>query len=162
MKDFFKKILSDEKWLIEAEGFRQNRQGSRESQFALGNGYMGIRGVLEEMPAGSSAGTYIAGLYDNTGAMVTELVNAPNPIDFRIVVEGEKLDIGRMNIDQTERVLDLKKGILVRRTVFSDTRKRRFLYESLRFFSLRDMHIGAMQVYLKALDNIVNLFCIKI
>ena len=154
MKSRFKKYLSSEDWLIRESGWGDSRKlGVTESIFTLGNGYLGSRGIYEEIPDGTEPGTYIAGIYDSAASMVPELVNAPNPIDFRIVVEGEKLDVGRMNVLENERTLDLKKGFILRRTVFSDTRGRRFLYESLRFFSMRDHHIGAMQVYFKSLDK---------
>jgi len=153
MKSIFSKYLSKEEWLIREKGYFPDKRMARESMFTLGNGYLGSRGIYEEIPDGTEPGTYIAGVYDAAASMVPELVNAPNPIDFRIIVEGEKLDVDRMNILENERILDLKKGLLTRRTVFSDTRGRRFLYESLRFFSLHDTNIGCMQVYLKALDN---------
>ena len=153
MKGKFSKYLSKEDWLISEKGWSPSGLKVRESLFTLGNGYLGSRGIYEEIPDGTEQGTYIAGIYDSAASMVPELVNAPNPVDFRIIVEGEKLDIGRMNIVENERVLDMGRGLLARRTVFSDTKNRRFLYESLRFFSLRDFRIGGMQVYLKPLDK---------
>lgn len=153
MKGKFSKYLSKKDWLVSEKGWSKNELGARESLFTLGNGYLGSRGIYEEIPDGTEPGTFIAGVYDKGAAMVTELVNAPNPIDFRVIVEGEKLDAGRMDMLENERVLDLQKGLLARRTVFSDTKGRRFLYESLRFFSLREKHIGAMQVFLKSLDK---------
>ncbi len=153
MKSRFYKYLADKSWLIAENGYSSRGLNAGESIFTLGNGYLGSRGIYEEIPEGTEAGTYIAGIYDKAVSMVPELVNAPNPINFRIAVEGEKLDIGRMDIIENKRVLDLKNGILARKTIFSDTKKRRFLYESLRFFSMRDTHIGAMQVYLKAMDK---------
>ena len=152
MRSEFSKYLSKEEWLIREKGWSQEKLRVSETNFTLGNGYLGSRGIYEEIPDGSEPGTYIAGVYDEAGAMVSELVNAPNPIDFRIAVEGEKLDMGRMNIVENERILDMQKGLLVRKTIFSDTRGRRFLYQSLRFFSLNDFHVGGMQVYLTALD----------
>jgi len=153
MKSRFYKYLADKSWLIMENGYSPRGLKAKESIFTLGNGYIGSRGIYEEIPDGTEVGTYIAGIYDKAASMVPELVNAPNPIDFRIAVEGEKLDIGRMDIVENKRVLDLKNGVLARRTVFSDTKKRKFLYESFRFFSLRDGHIGAMRVYLKAMDK---------
>jgi len=50
MREFFRNILTEEEWLIEENGFRQKGQGNREAQFALGNGYLGSRGILEVLP----------------------------------------------------------------------------------------------------------------
>jgi kojibiose phosphorylase len=157
MKSKFSKYLSKEDWLIREKEWAPDKLGVNESLFTLGNGHLGSRGIYEEIPDGTEPGTYIAGVYDSAAAMAPELVNAPNPIDFRIIVEGEKLDIGRMNVLEHERVLDLGKGFILRRTVFSDTKERKFLYESLRFISLRDPGIGAMQIYFKPLDKNVRI-----
>jgi len=157
MKSIFAKHLSKEEWLIRKKGWSRNKLNVRESLFTLGNGYLGSRGIYEEIPDGTEQGTFIAGVYDRAAAMVPELVNVPNPVDFRIAVEGEKLDISRMNVVDTERILDLKKGFILRKTVFSDTRGRKFLYESLRFFSMSNRHLGAMQIYFKPLDKPVRI-----
>jgi len=153
MKSKLSKYLSSDKWLIKEEGWSPDKLRASETLFTLGNGYLGSRGIYEEIPDNTEAGTYVAGVYDRAASMVPEIVNAPNPIDFRIAVEGEKLDMGRMNIVENKRILDMKKGLLFRRTIFSDTRGRRFLYESIRFFSFANTHIGAMRIYLKALDK---------
>ncbi len=154
MKGIYSKYLSKEEWLIHDNGWSGFEElHAKESIFTLGNGYLGSRGIYEESPDGTDPGTYIAGVYDKAGSMVSELVNAPNPIDIKIAVEGEKLDFKKMNVIEHDRVLDMKQGLLVRRTVFSDTKNRRFLYESIRFFGMHDNHIGCMQVCLKALDK---------
>jgi kojibiose phosphorylase len=152
VKDFFLGLCSSEDWLIIERGWKPQLQGVRESLFALGNGFLGSRGFLEEIPDGAYPGTYIAGIYDKSEALVEELVNMPNPVDFRISIEGEKLDISRMPILSHSQALDMKNGFLKRRTVFIDSKKRRFDYQSLRFFSSANPHIGGLRIYLTALD----------
>ncbi|MDB4349710.1 glycoside hydrolase family 65 protein [Omnitrophica bacterium] len=152
MKEFFNKILSKDEWLIEEDGFQRDLQGTRESLFALGNGYVGSRGVLEEIPYDSHAGTYLAGVYDNTGAISTELVNAPNPVFFRVTSRGEKIDPTAMDIVEHKRALDMQKGILFRKTVYSNHKRERFNYQSMRFFSLHNKHLGVMRIYFTPLD----------
>ena len=83
MKDFYSDFLKDDLWLIEETQWVRNLQNIRESQFTLGNGYLGIRGVLEEIPYDAMPGTYIAGIYDKIGSQVDELVNLPNPVNFK-------------------------------------------------------------------------------
>ena len=130
MKDCVEKYISDESWLMREDEWDPAMQNVRESLFTLGNGYISSRGVLEENPYDSYAGTYIAGIFDNTGAQVTELVNLPNPLDFKIVCQGEKLDIKGMDVLEHRRILDMKKGILARRTLYSNTKKKKFDYQS--------------------------------
>ena len=50
MRDFYSNCVNDDElWLIRETKWRKPLQNMRESQFALGNGYMGTRGVLEEI-----------------------------------------------------------------------------------------------------------------
>ena len=153
MKDYFAKYRPSDNWLIKEEEWDKKLQPSRESQFALGNGFIGSRGIMEEVPFDARPGTYIAGLYDKTGAQVTELVNLPNPINLRIVAGGELVGAGTMDILEHERVLDMKHGLLIRHTVYQNSHKKRFDYQSLRFVSMRNKHIIAMRVYITPLDE---------
>ncbi|MBD3271929.1 MAG: hypothetical protein GF384_05275 [Elusimicrobia bacterium] len=137
MKEPFEMYCADSRWLIWEKGWEKSNLGVWESIFTLGNGYIGSRGIYEEIPLGCSPGTFLAGVYDATGAQVTEMVNIPNPFDFRIVAEGEKIDITAMDVLFHRRVLDLSKGLLARKTIFSNSRKERFNYQSLRFWSMR-------------------------
>ncbi|MFH1753787.1 MAG: glycosyl hydrolase family 65 protein [Candidatus Omnitrophota bacterium] len=152
MKECYKHIISKDEWLIEENGFQRDQQGVRESIFALGNGYVGSRGVLEEKPYDSYTGTYIAGVFDNTGAITTELINAPNPLFLRITFGGEKLDPVAMDVLEHKRALDMKKGVIFRKTVYSNVKKQRFTYQSIRFFSMHNKHLGAMQASFTPLD----------
>ena len=153
MKDYFARYRSDDNWLIKEDGWDKKLQSSRESQFALGNGFIGSRGILEEVPFDSRPGTYIAGLYDKTGAQVTEIVNLPNPINLKIIAGGERLGAGTMDILEHERILDMRHGLLMRHTLYRNSHKKRFNYQSLRFVSMRNKHIIAMQTYITPLDE---------
>ena len=158
MKDFFKPFLSENTWVIKGKNWEPRLQAIRESLFTLGNGYLGSRGVLEEIPYDANRGTYIAGVYDKAGAQVTELVNLPNPIDFKIIVQGEKIDVVAMDVLRHERILDMKKGLLKRRTLFSNTKKYKFDYQSLRFFSKDDPHLGVIRIYFTPLSRQADIF----
>ena len=152
MKEKLEQYLSDESWHITEDGWDPAKQASYESIFTLGNGYLSSRGALESGPYGSSVGTYIAGIYDNTGAQVTELINAPNPFYIKITSKGEKLDNVSMDVLEHKRILDMKKGILYRDTVFSNAKKMRFDYKSLKFVSMNNKHTGVIRIYLTPLD----------
>ncbi len=158
MKDYYAKYNTKYSWLIKAEGWVNSLQGVRESQLALGNGLWGSRAVLEEMPHNAKPGTYIAGLYDKIGSQVSELVNLPNPFNFKIMVNGEKLGVVTMDIAEHRRILNLRHGLLSRRTVFQDSKKRKYDYQSMRFVSMHDKNIGVMQVAFTPLDDGVKAF----
>jgi len=153
MRGLYSLYTEDELWLIKEIGWVRSLQNIRESQFALGNGYLGTRGVYEEIPYDAKPGTYIAGVYDNIGSQVAELVNLPNPINFRFSVEGEKLDLVAMDCLRHKRVLNMKKAVLVRETLYQDTKGRHYNYQSLRFISLHNKNIGLIQIALTPLDG---------
>lgn len=157
MKEPFELYLNDNRWLMWEKGWQKEEQSVRESLFTLGNGYLGSRGIYEEIPVDAYPGTYIAGVYDATGAHVTETVNAPNPIDFRIVAEGEKIGITAMDVLFHQRVLDMSQGLLARKTIYSNSKKHRFNYQSLRFFSMYQKHIGVMRIFFTPMDEGVDI-----
>ena len=153
MRNFYAQYLEDELWLIKETVWKKALQNIRESQFAQGNGYLGTRGALEEIPYDAMPGTYIAGVYDKMAAQVAELVNLPNAFNFRFTVKGEKLDLAAMDNLEHKRALNLKNGLLIRRTIFQNSKKARFGYSSLRFVSMHDKNIGVMQIAITPLDE---------
>lgn len=153
MRDLFSDLLSSEAWLIRETGWNPADQGLNETNLALGNGYIGSRAVLEEIPTGSTCGTFFAGIFDPVGSQVPELVNAPNPFDFRITCNGEKLGAAAMDVLEHKRILDMRKGVLFRKTIFSSAHKKRFDYRSVRYLSNADTHVGVMRVFLTPLDE---------
>ena len=89
MKDYYTSYKSEDLWCIKEDGFDSEIQDIRETQFSLGNGYLGVRGSLEEKPKGSKPGTFIAGIYDRLTSQVSELVNFPNPFFFKFIMPSE-------------------------------------------------------------------------
>lgn len=152
MKDFYSDYTADELWLIKETKWVKQLQSIREAQFTLGNGYLGTRGIYEEVPYDAQPGTYISGIYDKMSAQVSELVNLPNPINFKFTVKGEKIDLAAMDSLTHKRTLNMKKGVLARKTLYQDSKKRRYDYQSLRFISQHNKNIGAMQIVLTSLD----------
>jgi len=91
-----KKINSTYKpWSLEYNDYKPEKEKSRESLLAVGNGYLGTRGAQEETTASKTnyPGTYIAGLYNRAISKVADrdienedFVNCPNwhQFSFRI------------------------------------------------------------------------------
>lgn len=154
VKSFFSGYLSDENWVVREDEWSHETQHTHESQFSQGNGFIGLRGILEEVPKDAMPGTFIAGLYDKISAQQPELINLPNPIHFKISIaeRGEKLGAVAMDSPQFKRCLDLKKAFLFRHTLYEDTRKRKFDYQSLRFVSMKDKNVIGMKICITSLD----------
>jgi len=154
--DFFDDLLSEEEWLIRDGEWGYHDQQVMESQFTSGNGYIGSRGVLEEIPRDSFPGTYVAGIYDGKGPNVV-LVNLPNPVVFQVIANREKLNMDEMDVLHHERILDTQKAVLIRKMRLSSSKGEIFDYHSLRFLSMRDPHAGMMRIHLTPLSNDVEL-----
>ena len=152
-RDIYSNYIDDEHWLIKETEWARPLQGIRESQFSLGNGYLGTRGIYEEIPYDCAPGTYIAGVYDKMAAQVSEMVNFPNPINFKFTVGGEKLGLIAMDTIDHKRTLNMKKAVLARHTIYKDRKNRRYDYQSVRFISRHDKNIGVMQIALTPLDS---------
>ncbi len=152
MKDLYSDFIKDKLWLIEESRWVKNLQNIREAQFTLGNGYLGTRGILEEVPYDAMSGIYIAGVYDKMGSQVDELVNLPNPLNFKFTIAGEKLDLIATDVLEHKRILNMKKALLLRHTLYQDTKKRSYDYQSLRFISQDNKNIGVMQIAVTALE----------
>ncbi len=152
MANYFTQYLSPPSWLITSEGWDPKQQNVIETQLTLGNGYIGSRGILEEIPPNCCPGTFFSNIYDTAGAQVTEIVNAPNPVDFRVISKGEKLDVTAMDVREHKVILDMHKGFLTRKTIYRNSTGKKFDYQSMRFFSMDDPHIAAMQVCITPID----------
>ena len=157
MKDYYSKYTNEYSWIIKEEGWVRALQGVRETQLAIGNGFLGSRAVLEEIPYDAKPGTYIAGLYDSVGSKVSELVNLPNPFNFKITAHGEKMGVITMDVIEHRRILNLRHGVICRHSVFQDTNKKRYDYQSIRFLSAQNKNIGVMQVIFTALDSAADI-----
>ncbi len=150
--------LSPAKWLVTENEWEESGQNSVEARFTLGNGYLGSRGILEENPRGCWPGTYLAGVYDSKGAHTPEIVNCPNPVDFRIRVGGEKLDVSTMEHKKHRFVLDMKNSLLYRGTRYINVAGKKFEYSNVRFFSMENKHAYAMRISLTPLDENIDIF----
>ncbi len=143
---------SDKDWTVQEDRFDLEKARLQEALFTLGNGYVGSRGILEEGYEESYPGTYFAGVYDRAKGRSFEIVNAPNPLSVQIYVNNRKMSAEQMRIIKHHRYLDLKQGMLCRRTVYEDG-SGRYEYESRRFFSMADPHVAGMMFSFKSLDN---------
>jgi kojibiose phosphorylase len=146
--------LSRPEWHILDVGWDPSTQQTTETLLTLGNGYLGSRGILEETPVGCQPGTFLAGLFDSTGAQVTEMINAPNPISLLLAVGGEKLGVASMDVLDFRRILDMHRGLLYRETLYRTAiGKRKIRYESLRFFSMANPHVAVLRVAVTPLSH---------
>ena len=140
--------LSSEEWLLRLKGFRKSPKAIQvnESLMTIGNGYLNIRGSLEELPPGHCGGMYLAGVFDKSESDVEELVKCPMWTDVSVWHEGEKFCMSTCRAISHEQVLDLKKGLLHRRTVFKNPAGKILALDITRLAFMHDPHRGYMRV----------------
>jgi beta-phosphoglucomutase family hydrolase len=150
-------------WQIEQEGFDPSREHAVESIFTVGNGYLGVRGALDQPLPGSQGDLFIAGIYDRKHPArpyseleffgggrgdyaYSELVSAPFPFRLRLRVDGEALDVAGPHCRVHRRTLDLRQGILHAHDVFERAEERLALVRSRRCASLADRHVLLQEI----------------
>ncbi|MDO5572761.1 MAG: glycoside hydrolase family 65 protein [bacterium] len=135
-------------WRIERTGYDQNQITSYGNRFLTGNGYMGIRGTLEEYTKEQLAAVNLAGVYDRVGQGWREPLNAPNPLYTCLKVDGEYYRLPDKEAKKHSFTLDFRHGICSRKTVWH-TLRGDVCIESEHFADLCDPHIIRMKYAVK-------------
>ncbi|WP_226363778.1 glycoside hydrolase family 65 protein [Pseudonocardia abyssalis] len=135
-------------WTLTFEGWDPADEGRREALTTLGNGRFATRGAAPESRADGVhyPGTYAAGVFDRVrdeidGEVVESesMVNLPHWADLRVAVEdGPWISADGAEVLEHRVALDLRRGLLTRRTRFADAagritvlRQRSFVHRTL-------------------------------
>ncbi len=159
---WFERGLDEDCWSVVYHDYDPAKEKSREALLAVGNGYFGTRGALEECAAGEHnyPGTYLAGMFNRRISKVggrdienEDFVNCPNwlPVTFRIG-EDEWMDPDKMKILSIDRKLCLRDGLLSREMLVEDDSGNRTRILSRRIASMEDMHTAALSYTVEPLN----------
>lgn len=127
-------------WTIEENGFCEEKIEDNGNKFLIGNGYMGIRGTLDEFGKEQLAAVNLAGIYDKVGDGWREPLNAPNPLYTVLYVDGEKLALPEREPLEHCFSLDDRKAVLSRKTTWK-TQKGKVTFRSERFLHMENPHL---------------------
>jgi len=155
---WFEKGIREDGWRLTYYDYQPSKERSREALLAVGNGYFGTRGAMEESRAGkvNYPGTYITGLYNRLVSRVADrdienedFVNATNwlPVTFR-VEDGPWFDFSSespFRIKSITRTLHFQSGELSRELFIEDEKGRITRINSARFASMYDPHRAAIR-----------------
>jgi len=128
-------------WTLIEPQFDPAQLHSRETVFAIGNGYMGTRGSFEEGYPDALPATLVHGVYDDVPGVYTELANCPDWLALTIVINGDRLRLDRGEILHYERKLDLQNGILSRSVRWRSPTGNTVDLQFERFASLADHQV---------------------
>ena len=143
---------------------RRFTTGASESVFAVGNGYLGIRGGPEEGGPAHDPGVILNGFHETWPIVYPEdayglartgqtIVNATDGSVVRLLVDDEPFVLDTARVIRFERVLDMRSGVLCREVEYETARGRRMLVRSRRLASLADRHLAAIDYEVVALDG---------
>ncbi|WP_394553763.1 glycoside hydrolase family 65 protein [Agromyces sp. MMS24-JH15] len=152
----------DEWALVETE-FNDDEQGRTETLFSVGNGYLGLRGNVEEGRDGHEHGTFINGFHETWPIRHAEeafgfarvgqtIVNAPDAKIIRLYVDDEPLVITEAELTRYERRLDFRLGALTRSIEWRTPSGKRVLITSRRMTSFTDRHLALLDYEVEMLD----------
>ncbi|MFT4229263.1 MAG: glycosyl hydrolase family 65 protein [Microbacterium sp.] len=137
--------------------------GVTETIFAVGNGYLGLRGNHSEGRHAHEHGTFLNGLHEVFPIRHAEqaygfaevgqtIVNAPDAKVMRVYVDDEPLSFDVADVREYERVLDLRTGVLTRRILWVTPSGKQVRLESTRMVSFEEKHLAIMSVDITVLN----------
>jgi trehalose/maltose hydrolase-like predicted phosphorylase len=154
-----KPIYPYTEWEVVEEGFNPQYNYRNETIFAVGNGYIGMRGSFEEGwsgPPGSGVdGTYLNGFYESEVIKYPEIaygfaehsqtmLNVTNGKIVKLYLEDEPFDMLTGKLLEYRRVLKLKEGLLQRTLVWRSPKGREARIDIKRLVSLPHKHLAAI------------------
>lgn len=167
LKDRKSSPFSVDAWSARQTRFDVASHFVSETLFALGNGYIGLRGTGEEGYSGpqgtSQDGCYLNGFYESEPIRYPEaayglakqnqfMLNVPNGKGIACWIGNEKLDLLQGTLQSYERVLDFRTGVLMRELEWTSPQGRRIALRSRRVVCLQHKHLYAIEFTIKALN----------
>ncbi|SDO53700.1 glycoside hydrolase family 65 protein [Geodermatophilus sp. DSM 45219] len=150
-------------WLVREPRVDPGTRAVAESVFSLSNGYVGIRGTLDEVEPAGMRGTYLSGVHElhplsypeggygqpeEGQAMLTVADGTP----LRLLVDGIVLDVREVRPSVHERALDLRAGTLDRRVRWTAQSGTTVEVTSRRLVSLVERSVCAVRYEVRVLD----------
>jgi alpha,alpha-trehalose phosphorylase len=153
-----------EPWSVRESGLQLDVLAQTESVFALANGHIGLRGTLDEGEPAAMPGTYLNGFhevrplpyaeraYGNPEAGQT-VVNVTDAKVIRLLVDDELFDVRYGRVLAHERELDLRAGVLRRRTEWCSPAHRTVRVRSTRLVSFVQRATAAIVYEVEPVDG---------
>jgi len=153
-------------WRLTESFYDAGDLGTTETLFAVGNGYLGMRGKVEEGHDSHSHGTFINGFHETWPIHHAEeayglarvgqtIVNVPDAKIMRLFVDDEPLRLSVADIIAYERTLDFAEGVLTRDLLWRTPAGNRVHVRSRRMVSFTHRHLAVLSLEVTVLDRAV-------
>ena len=157
-----------EPWRLRQVRFSDELVAQAESLFALGNGYLGLRGNLEEGAPARLHGTYLSGFHETRPMPYAErgygdpettqvLVNVTDGKRLHLLVGEEPLDLRTGEVLAHERGLELASGLLWRTLVWRSPSGVAVRLRTRRLVSLVHRELAAIEYEVEPLEAAARL-----
>lgn len=151
-------------WSLIENEFGTEDMGRTETMFGVGNGYVGLRGNVEEGRDGHMHGTFVNGFHETWPIRHAEeafgfarvgqtIVNVPDAKIIRLYVDDEPLVLTEAELLSYERRLDFRLGALSRSIEWRTPAGKRVLITSRRMASFTDRHLAILDYEVELLDE---------
>jgi alpha,alpha-trehalose phosphorylase len=160
-------------WGIAETRYDTEGLGQRETVFAVGNGYLGLRGNHEEGDAEAYAhGTFVNGFHETWKIRHAEeafglarigqtIVNVPDAKTIVLTVDGETLQLGSAQLEIFNRSLDFRDGILHRDLIWVTSTGKRVAVQSTRMVSFTRRNLAVMSYSVTVLDEAADVVIVS-
>jgi len=144
-----------EPWRFVEKAYSNLDHGVTETLFAVGNGYLGLRGNVEEGRETFAHGTFINGFHEIWPIRHAEeafgfarvgqtIVNVPDNKTIKLYVDDEPLLLAVADLMSYERALDFRDGLLTRDIIWRTPAGKRVRVRSSRMVSFSQRHLAIM------------------
>ncbi|SNU01480.1 alpha,alpha-trehalose phosphorylase [Ruaniaceae bacterium KH17] len=151
-------------WRLVESRYNEDNLGATETFFAVGNGYLGMRANPEEGRSAYQHGTFINGFHETWPIRHAEdafgfaetgqtIVNVPDAKVMKIYVDDEPLLLSIADLEQYERSIDFREGVLRRELIWRTPAGKRVRITSSRMVSFTDRHLALMSLEIEMLEG---------
>ncbi|MGY4718584.1 glycoside hydrolase family 65 protein [Naumannella huperziae] len=153
-----------DEWGLVEDYYSGEDLGVTETLFAVGNGYLGMRGTPVEGRDTYAHGTFINGFHETWRIEHAEdafglarvgqtIVNVPDTKVMKIYVDDEPLLLADADLEEYSRVLSFRDGMLTRELIWRTGSGKRVRIRTRRMVSFAERHVALMTMTVELLDG---------
>lgn len=148
----------------------ENENNLNETLFSNANGYIGVRGSLEEGVAdgwNTMRGTYLNGVYDVIPMKQAEqlcnfvdkkdtMVNVPDLMTVNLLIDKERFNLNEGTLVSHTRTLDMDKGYTLREVDWISPKGHHVIITSKRLASFKMLNLFSIEYSIKLVEGEAN------
>lgn len=157
-------IYPPDEWNLIEKQFYPPFLEMTETIFAIGNGYLGMRGCVEEGVPAVQNGTFVNGFYESWPIVYGEeaygfartgqtIVNVTDSKKIKLYVDDEPLELSSANLLNYDRRLNMKSATLDREILWETPSGKQVLIKSKRLVSFSHRHLAAISYEVTLLNS---------